>query len=325
MPLAVTPGLTAFTPPSSPPEEWDAETAAMMARALERSGRYRVVEKLERRARYTDGPCAEPRLGLYLDVETTGTDALVDRVIQLAIVPFTFDAEGRVFDVEPCRSWLEDPGIPIPERVVQLTGLTDDMVRGQRIDEDEAHALLERAGLVIAHKAEFDRAFMERRMPAFANSYWACSMADIPWDAEGFRSRALETLAYQHCRMFYPAHRADEDCYMGIHLLASSLPSGGTALGALLRSARRQEVRVWALTASYESRHALKAHGYHWCTGEHGRPKAWYKDVPEEQGDAELAWLASDVYVNGGVEAARCVKLDRRLRHSDRAGMPAPH
>src|SRR5690242_14103913 len=85
--------------PAIPPEQWDAATAAVMARALERSGRYRVIERLERRTRYTDGPCASPRSGVFVDVETTGTTPARDKIIQLAMVPFTFDSAGRIFDV----------------------------------------------------------------------------------------------------------------------------------------------------------------------------------------------------------------------------------
>jgi DNA polymerase III subunit epsilon len=46
--------------------------------------------------------------------------------------------------------------------------------------------------LVIAHNADFDRRFLERRVPAFATKHWACSRSDIDWKAEGIRSSALE-------------------------------------------------------------------------------------------------------------------------------------
>jgi DNA polymerase-3 subunit epsilon len=153
--------------------------------------------------------------------------------------------------------------------------------------------------------------------------FWACSMKDIPWESEGFKGRSLEWLAFAHCQMFYDAHRADSDCYMGVHLLATPLPSGGPALAALLRSARTQYVRVWAISAPFEAKGALKKRGYGWSPGESGRPKAWYRDVAEDVADAEMVWLGTAVYTNGGAEAVRRDKLDRRLRHSDRVGMPA--
>ena len=150
---------------SLPPEQWDAVTAARLAKALEQSGRYRVIERLERRGRYSDGPCASPRAGVFVDVETTGTATATDRIIQLAMVPFTFDSSGRIFDVQESRTWLEDPGVPIPEEVTRLTGITDEMVHGQRIDDDVVNQLLADTHLVVAHNAAFDRAFCERRLP----------------------------------------------------------------------------------------------------------------------------------------------------------------
>ena len=307
---------------SLPPEKWDAATAARLAKALEQSGRYRVIERLERRARYSDGPCASPRAGVFVDLETTGTSTATDRIIQLAMVPFTFDGAGRIFDVQESLSWLEDPGVPIPDEVTRLTGITDEMVRGKSIDDDVVNQALASTHLVVAHNASFDRAFCERRLPAFRDVYWACSMADIPWEREGLRHRSLEMLAYQHCRMFYAAHQADSDCYMGIHLLATPLPSGESAVGALLAAARQQYVRVWAISAPIALKDKLKARGYHWSAGDDGRPRAWYKDVLEAEADAEMAFLGAEIYVHGGIEAARHDKIDRRMRYSDRAGLP---
>ena len=48
----------------------------------------------------------------------------------------------------------------------------------------------------IAHHAAFDRPFLEKRLPVFAQKYWACSRSDIDGKAEGIRSSALEFVAY---------------------------------------------------------------------------------------------------------------------------------
>ena len=39
--------------------------------------------------------------------------------------------------------------------------------------------------LVIAHNAAFDRPFLERRLPIFAEKHWACSRFDVDWKASG--------------------------------------------------------------------------------------------------------------------------------------------
>ena len=71
----------------------------LMASALEASGRFRVLRKLESR-RLLDTPDGSPtRLGIMLDVETTGLDPAKDQIIELAMVPFTYGLDGRIFEI----------------------------------------------------------------------------------------------------------------------------------------------------------------------------------------------------------------------------------
>jgi DNA polymerase-3 subunit epsilon len=45
------------------------------------------------------------------------------------------------------------------------------MVAGQRIDDRAVIDLLSRVVLVIAHNADFDRRFLEKRLPAFTSKH----------------------------------------------------------------------------------------------------------------------------------------------------------
>jgi len=40
----------------------------------------------------------------------------------------------------------------------------------------------------------------------------------------------------------------------------------------------------------------LKARGYRWNTGDNGKPKSWYADIGEDNLDAELAFLRTEIY-----------------------------
>ena len=73
-----------------------------------------------------------------------------------------------IYDVGDGVSFLEDPHCPIPDAITELTGITEEMVRGKRIDDARVAALLAEASLIVAHNASFDRPFIERRLPAFA-------------------------------------------------------------------------------------------------------------------------------------------------------------
>ena len=77
-----------------------------------------------------------------------------------------------------------NPGRPLPAEITHLTGLTDDDVRGERIDVERAGALIDRSGLVVAHNARFDRPFVERVLPAARARPWTCTRAEVPWTRE---------------------------------------------------------------------------------------------------------------------------------------------
>ena len=122
--------------------------------------------------------------------------------------------------------------------------------------------------LLIAHNADFDRRFLERRLPVFVTKHWACSRSDIDWKAEGIRSSALEFVAYS-LGFFHDGHRAASDCRATLHALAQPLPGiERLALQALLEQARLPTWRLWARDAAIEKKDVLKARGYTWSPGE---------------------------------------------------------
>ena len=190
---------------------------------------------------------------------------------------------------------------------------------GQRIDDARVGALLAEADLVVAHNASFDRPFVERRFPQVASMPWGCSMADVPWIAEGLPSTKLEWLCERHAHAFYDAHRADIDTIAGVHLLASVLPSGRRAMQVLLEAVRRKTVRVWALQSPFATKGLLKAREYRWSGGEGGTPKAWWRDVREDDLDAEREWLTLSVY-GGETCCATVQRFGSKLRYSARIG-----
>lgn len=297
----------------------DGDDLERMAEALRVSGRFQVLKRIERRACYNSPGGVSLRSALYVDVETTGLNAERDAIIQYSGVIFEYSPEtGKVYNLGESTMFFEDPGRPIPPEVTAKTGITNEMVAGQRIDDARLTETVKPVSLVIAHNAAFDRPFLERRLPVFCEKYWACSQTDVPWPDEGFDSAKLEYLLFKHCRAFYQAHRADEDCYAGIHLLATPLPSGELPLRVLLQSARRTTIRIWAVESPFEAKDVLKARRYTWNAGTDGRPKAWYIEVSEERVDQECAWLRERVY-GGRKPPVKMDKLDARTRFSKRA------
>ncbi|AJG24801.1 3'-5' exonuclease family protein [Cupriavidus basilensis] len=93
---------------------------------------------------------------VFVDLETTGADGTRDRITEIGVVEVGPD--GIV-------EWdtLIDPGIGIPPFIQQLTGITDDMVRGRPSFESLAETLAERlqGKLFVAHNARFDYGFLK--------------------------------------------------------------------------------------------------------------------------------------------------------------------
>jgi len=107
-----------------------------LAARLEQSGEFRVLRRVPVVSRYADDDRGTvKRLGLIVDIERTGLDPASDRIIELACLPFHFSSEGALYDVLPGYAGFEDPGRPLDEEVVRLTGITDDQLIGRRLDD----------------------------------------------------------------------------------------------------------------------------------------------------------------------------------------------
>jgi DNA polymerase-3 subunit epsilon len=283
---------------------------------LTATGNYMVIRRLKPVEQYHEDNGAKKHIGLYIDTEATGLNPDTDKVIELAMVPFEYDAEGRIYRIHPAYNSLQDPGIPIPALITRITGITDQTVAGQAIDLEQVARLLSGASLVIAHNARFDRPFVEKLYPGFEVVPWACSIADVNWTEEGFEGVKLEYLGYKY-GFFYEGHRATIDCLAGIEILSQKLPSGERVLKRLLDNAARTDVRIWADRAPFDKKDLLKQRGYRWSPGGEGVRKAWYKDLPEDQVDAEMLYLNQEVYPRA-VGALPMDRFDAKTRYSRR-------
>jgi DNA polymerase-3 subunit epsilon len=288
-----------------------------MAEVLDGHPDYRVLRRLKPRREFGHKRQGEIAKVLILDTETTGLDSSKDRLIELALILVDVDkATGLPLQVQEVFDELEDPGRPIPAEATRVTGITDAMVAGKRLNEARVAELMAGVDLVIAHNARFDRGFMENRLPAFAKLPWACSVAEIDWQAQGRGSAKLEFLAHE-LGFFYDAHRAEMDCHALLAVLAAPLPNTGeTGLARLLAAAQATSYRVQATGSPFSSKDALRARGYRWDA----ERKVWHTQVGNPAAlEAECEWLKKDVY--GGRSARIDVERQTALeRFSSRAG-----
>ncbi|MDP9000611.1 MAG: 3'-5' exonuclease [Myxococcota bacterium] len=180
-----------------------------------------LVEELAADAQWSELPIA------LIDVETTGKDASVDRVVEVGIAI----ARGGVL-VER-RNWLVNPGRPIPKEASDVHKITDDLVQDAPRFETiarEITAML--AGCVpAAYNAAFDRAFLggeiaragltaeEIPFPLRKNVEW---LDPLVWARElqqGERSRTLGEVASRLGIELDNAHRASDDAEAALKVL----------------------------------------------------------------------------------------------------------
>ena len=137
---------------------------AAMADALGKSPDYRVLRRLVPRTEFAPSDGQATKTGIMLDVETTGLDTARDEIIELAMIKFTYLPNDRIAQITDVFSSFNEPDTPIPAEITELTGLTDEMVLGHRIDPDAVTAFASDAVIIIAHNASFDRKFSEMRI-----------------------------------------------------------------------------------------------------------------------------------------------------------------
>jgi DNA polymerase-3 subunit epsilon len=233
------------------------------------------------------------RRGAGVDVETTGLDFQGQKIIEIAIRPFTYRSDnGEMIEVEEGYTGLEDPGMSLTEEIKAITGLTDEMLKGKKIDWQLVGQLIESVDLVIAHNAKFDRPFIDRVVEASRGKLWACSLSQVDWSGKGYDIKKLGILSMFH-GFFVDAHRAMNDVNAMINVLSfKDEKTGHTHLHELTHNAQRESVLVYADGSPFESKDRLRENGYRWNT----ERRCWHRTVYAEELENEIQWLEQNVY-----------------------------
>ena len=94
------------------------------------------------------------------DLETTGLDAQVHKIIELAAVKFSLQKTGPRFTT------LINPCIPVPITASQINGITDQMLQDKPRIQDVLPHFINFVGstILVAHNAQFDLSFLTRSL-----------------------------------------------------------------------------------------------------------------------------------------------------------------
>ncbi len=173
---------------------------------LQPDGRWALVATAQ------GSPLLEECAFAVVDVETTGMQATGDdRITEIAVVVVHGARREVVFDS------LVNPGRPIPSRIVDLTGITDEMVRGAPSFCDVVEQVMAAlAGRVfVAHNARFDWSFVtaevKRARDLALDGPRLCTVRLARRLIRQERSYSLAALAHKYGLEFPARHRAAGD------------------------------------------------------------------------------------------------------------------
>ena len=175
-----------------------------------------------------------------IDIETTGFSPRSDAITEIAIALFRYKRDsGQILGIVDQLSSIQEPRVPIPPRVAQLTSITTQLKQGRVIDWESVTRIIEQADFLVAHNAEFERRFLSQIPELLDGKMLLCSQLLPTWHKPGIRkSVKLEDLTAGHA-IPHDAHRAYGDVLAMVKLLATSSPiTGAPYFAEVLRAAR---------------------------------------------------------------------------------------
>jgi DNA polymerase-3 subunit epsilon len=179
------------------------------------------------------------KLGLVVDVETTGLGPDSDEIIELALKLFSYRSEtGEVIDILEEDSFLREPksssALKNYNQAFKVHGISFESVRGKSFSDMKIKTYFHRADSVFAHNASFDRSFLYRLYPEVNDLKWYCTMRGVPWKKYGFPNGKLLTLLQSHQITDFQTHRAMDDITYLLELLKKTSPNGNFYLREVL-------------------------------------------------------------------------------------------
>ncbi|HJI87113.1 MAG TPA: PolC-type DNA polymerase III [Ruminococcus bromii] len=150
---------------------------------------------------------------ICFDIETTGLSAARDKITEIGAVKVE---NGVITDT---FSTFANTEMPIPQKITQLTGITDDMVKDAPSQSKAVGAFLEFAGdnVLVAHNAPFDTSFIAKACEDMGREYNYTSIDTVAISRAiltDIKNCKLDTVAKFLRLGDFNHHRATDDAEM---------------------------------------------------------------------------------------------------------------
>ena len=225
---------------------------------------------------------------LGIDVESSGLESKVDRIIELGAV--TWDSDTNM----PMQilSELIDPAMDmtpssdrfqLPEEITAITGITSEALSNYGVYERDVllrlDEMIHHADYYVAHNANlFDRLFVQeaynRHSMILVEKPWIDTITDIRFP-DAIKTRNLKHLAAEHNFLPGFSHRAVFDVLTMLKILSQY------DLDAVIARAAEPTLFVQALV-TFDQKEMAKELGFHWFAPD----KIWWRSMKSSDFEA---------------------------------------
>jgi DNA polymerase III subunit epsilon len=222
---------------------------------------------------------------LGIDIETSGTDPKVDRIIEIGCVLYDWDTKMPMQMLsELIDPAMETPEWQLPQEITEITGITlSALDKYGRYEKDvlaQVNDMAQFADYAVAHFGnDFDRPFLveayqRTSMPMFGQGFLDTSI-DVKYP-DRIKTRNLRHLAAEHGFLNPFSHRAVFDVLTMLNVMS------GYDIDAIIARSQEPTLFVQALV-SFEEKELAKERGYHWCAPK----KVWWRSWKSSDYEAD--------------------------------------
>ena len=156
---------------------------------------------------------------VVIDLETTGLDALKDKIIEIAALKYNFKTEQTTQ-----KSWIINIKKRLPKEIKALTNISDEMIKSGvdiKIALQELSEFID-DNVIVCHNAKFDAGFLLYNYHCYLKREFKNTFLCTFLGAKEFlpyrKSYSLANLA-RELNLSLPTHRASDDALATLELL----------------------------------------------------------------------------------------------------------